>query len=166
VEAVLHVVEIADLEVAVDLVELLRTQKEVLHLRTAGPLDADVERAACQRLRDDTDQSDPVAEQRRTIHFDHEAEDVLAVQEDRRGSVNTNCPVAMVLSAAGASRMNGSQQGPAKRRTPAPLPPSGSSTGKEICSPRGVRQIPVSAPSASPGSENTHAKANSSAPTS
>lgn len=34
---------------------------------------------------DDTDQSDPVAEQRRTIHFDHEAQDVLAVQEDRRG---------------------------------------------------------------------------------
>ena len=55
-EAVLHVVDVADLEIAVDLVELLGRQQQVLDLRPADPLDADADLATRQRLRDDPDQ--------------------------------------------------------------------------------------------------------------
>ena len=57
-EAVFHVVDVADLEIAVDLVELLRREQQILDLGPADPLDADVELAARQRLGDVPDQLD------------------------------------------------------------------------------------------------------------
>jgi hypothetical protein len=83
-EPVLHVVEVADLEVAVHGVELLRPQQQVLDLRPAGPLDPDVEPAPGQGLRHDGDQAGPVAEHLLAVQLDHDAQDVLPVQEDRR----------------------------------------------------------------------------------
>ena len=82
VEPVLHVVEVADVEVAVHLVELLRGEQHVLDLGPADALDADVELPTGQRLRDHADErarrpgSAPV-------DLDHEREHVLAVHEDR-----------------------------------------------------------------------------------
>ncbi len=56
VERVLHVVEVADLEVPVHRIELLRRQHEVLDLGSPDALDPDVELAARERLGDDADQ--------------------------------------------------------------------------------------------------------------
>ena len=81
VECVLHVVEVADLEVPVHLIELLRRQHHVLHLRAPDAFDANVELAARERLGDDAEQRRAV--EKGGVEFDHEAEDVLAVEEDR-----------------------------------------------------------------------------------
>ena len=83
VERVLHVVEVADLEVAVHRVELLRRQHHVLHLGPAHAFDPDVEPAPGERLRDDADQLR--AAEQRGVDLDDEAEHVLAVEEDRAG---------------------------------------------------------------------------------
>ncbi len=71
-ERVLHVVEVADLEVAVDLVELLRPEHQVLDLRPADALDAHVKAPARPRLRDDGDER-RVAEEPRAVELDDEA---------------------------------------------------------------------------------------------
>jgi hypothetical protein len=57
-----------------------------------------------------------------------------------RGSVNASCSVAIVLSIAGASRMNGSQRGPAKTRVPS-APPPASPTAAVTVSPPGSVQV-------------------------
>ncbi len=82
VEPVLHVVEVADVDVAVHLVELLRGEQHVLHLRPADALDADVELPTRQRLRDHADER-VAAEEARAVDLDDEREHVLAVHEDR-----------------------------------------------------------------------------------
>ena len=82
VEPVLHVVEVADVDVAVHLVELLRGEQHVLHLGPADALDADVELPTRQRLRDHADER-VAAEEARAVDLDDEREHVLAVHEDR-----------------------------------------------------------------------------------
>ena len=83
-ERVFHVVEIADLEVAIDGIKLLRRQHHVLHLGPADTLDPDVEPAAGQRLGDHPDQLH-ASEQLRAVDLDHEGEDVLSVHVDGAG---------------------------------------------------------------------------------
>ena len=78
---ILHVVEVPDLEISIDRVELLRSQHHVLHLGPPNPLDPNVERPACQRLCNQTDQFG--AAQERAVDLDDEAEDVLAIEIDR-----------------------------------------------------------------------------------
>src|SRR4051794_13312309 len=80
-ERVLHVVEVANLEVSIDLIELLGPQHQVLDLGPPDALDADVELAAGQRLGDDADQFG--ATQQRAIDLDDEREHVLAVEVNR-----------------------------------------------------------------------------------
>src|SRR3954452_19564143 len=58
------------------------------------------------------------------------------------GSVKDSRPLAMVLSAAGASMMKGSQRTPANARTPCPSPPAGSFTRKVTVSPVGGVHAP------------------------
>ena len=82
-ERVLHVVEVADLEVPVHLIELLRRQHHVLHLGTPHAFDPHVELPAGERLRHDADQLRSA--QQIAVHLDDEAQDVLAVEEDRTG---------------------------------------------------------------------------------
>src|SRR4051794_29759525 len=55
VERVFHVVQVANLEVAVEGVELLRREHEILDLRPADPLQSNTQPTACQRLRDHAD---------------------------------------------------------------------------------------------------------------
>ena len=59
VEGVFQVVEIADLQIAVDLVELLHRHDHVLDLGAAEPLDADRELAGDHRLADHGEQRRP-----------------------------------------------------------------------------------------------------------
>ncbi len=82
VERVLTVVEVADLQVAVDRVELLRGQHHVLDLGAPDALDPHVEHAAGERLGDHGQQLR--AAEKRGVELYDEAEDVLAVEEDRR----------------------------------------------------------------------------------
>src|SRR5215218_8037814 len=79
------------------------------------------------------------------------------------GSVNASSPVSIVFSAAGASKKNGSQRGPANARTPPPTPPFSSSTSNEPTSPDGVEKLPT-CPDAD-GSEKTQSKTISSSVT-
>ena len=95
VERVLHVVEVADLEVPVHRIELLRRQHEVLDLGSPDALDPDVELAARERFSDDADERRTAQE--RGVDLDHEAEDVLAVHVDR--------PVIGELHLAGRDRL-------------------------------------------------------------
>ena len=81
-ESVLHVVQVADVDVAVHLVELRRCEQHVLHLWAADALDADVELPTRQRLGDHADEA-AAAEEPRAVDLDHEREDVLPVHEDR-----------------------------------------------------------------------------------
>ena len=121
-EGVLHVVEVADLEVAVHPVELLRRRASCSSPRVAR-------RARCRTLNlprvsvSATTPTSAAPPSSAAVDLDDEAEDVLAVQVDRPGSVNASLPVAIVFSVAGASMMNGSQRGPAKTRTPSPASP-------------------------------------------
>ena len=82
VERVVHVVQVADLKVAVHRVELLRREHQVGHLGPPGALEADVEAAARQGLRDHADQLS-AAGQHGAVDLDHQAQDVLAVKVDR-----------------------------------------------------------------------------------
>jgi hypothetical protein len=61
-ETVLHVVDVPDLQITVDLVELLRRQQHVLHLRPTHPLEPDVHPAARQRLGHNADEPGAVEE--------------------------------------------------------------------------------------------------------
>ena len=83
VEGVLHVVEVADLQVPVDRVELLRREHHVLHLGATHPFDPDVELAAGQGLGDDAHERP--AGQEAGVDLDDDAQHVLAVEEDRPG---------------------------------------------------------------------------------
>ena len=81
VEGVFQVVEIADLQIAVDLVELLHRHDDVLDLGAAEPLDADRELAGDHRLADHGEQRRPGAlEQRLAVGLDDDAQDVRAGQ--------------------------------------------------------------------------------------
>ena len=80
-EGVLGVVQVTDLQVAVDLVELLRRQHQVFDLRSAGALEPDVELAPGQGFRDHPDQRR--AAEHRAVELDDQAEDVLAVEVNR-----------------------------------------------------------------------------------
>ena len=79
---VLTVVEIADLKIAVHRVKLLRRQHHVLDFGAPDALDPHVERAARQRLGDDRQQ--PGALEEGGVELHDQAENVLAVEEDRR----------------------------------------------------------------------------------
>ncbi len=80
-------------------------------------------------------------------------------------SLNWISPVATVFSAAGASRMNGSQRAPANARTPCPDPPFSSLTRNATVSPAGVVHVPSCAKGcASVGAENTVSNTNSCSP--
>ena len=82
VERVVHVVKVADLEIPVHRVELLRRQHQVGHLGPPGALEADVEAASRQGLRDHAEQLG-AARQHGAVDLDHQAQDVLAVEVDR-----------------------------------------------------------------------------------
>src|ERR687898_2869668 len=84
VERILHVVEVADLEVAVHDVELFRREHEVLHLRAADTLESDWELAPRQRLRHHSEGAFS-AEQLSAVDLNDEAQPVLAVEKDRAG---------------------------------------------------------------------------------
>ena len=81
-EDVLHVVEVANFEVAVHRVELLWGQHQVLHLGPAHAFDSNVELASRQGLRHHPDKLHTV-EDVCAIELDDEAKDVLAVEVDR-----------------------------------------------------------------------------------
>ena len=82
-ERVLHVVEVADLQVPVDRVELLGGEHHVLHLGPTHPFDPDVELAAGQGLGHDAHERP--AGQEADVDLDDDAQHVLAVEEDRPG---------------------------------------------------------------------------------
>ena len=82
-ERVLHVVQVADLQIPVHRVELLRGEHHVLHLGAAHSFDPDVERSPGERLGDDADE--PPVREEAGVDLDDDAEHVLAVQEDRAG---------------------------------------------------------------------------------
>ena len=84
VEGVVHVVEVADLQVAVDPVELHGPEHHVRNLGASGALEPDVELAAGQRLRGDADELH-VPEHGRAVDLDDEPEDVLPVEIDGAG---------------------------------------------------------------------------------
>src|SRR4051794_12291158 len=81
-EAVLHVVDVADLQVTVDLVELLRRKQHVLDLGPTDPLEANVELPTRQRLRDHSHERGAL-EEPGAVDLGDDTEDVLAVEEDR-----------------------------------------------------------------------------------
>ena len=148
VERVLHVVEVADLEVAVHRIELLRRQHQVLHLRPADPLDPHRELAPRQRLGDHPDELYTVQELR-AVDLDDEAEDVLSVHVDRARIGEREL--------AGRDRLQRrrrvhDERIPAragKHTHAVPDPPCSSSTRKATVSPAGVVQTP-SCPRPSP----------------